>query len=194
MRVIAGTQRGRRLMAPRSAAIRPTADRVREALFSILGDRVTEARVLDLFAGTGAVGLEALSRGARQVTFVESGREALRLLRANLHRCGAAAAAEVRPCSVAAFFRRLPVGRPPYDIAFADPPYAPEAGITVLEALDRSAAVTATTTVVLEHATRLAAPAQVGSLIRSRQYRYGDTTLSVYHRTAGHTGGENCAT
>jgi len=191
MRVIAGTQRGRRLMAPRSAAIRPTADRVREALFSILGDRVREARVLDLFAGTGAVGLEALSRGARHVTFVESGRAALGLLRANLHRCGAAASAEVRPCSVAAFFRRRSEGLAPYDLVFADPPYAPAAGIRVLEALDRSAAVTVGTTVVLEHATRLPSPARVGSLIRTRQYRYGDTMLSVYYRALGPTVEEN---
>ena len=88
MRVIAGLHRGRRLLGPRGQAIRPTSDRVKEALFSILGERTTGARVLDLYAGTGSIGIEALSRGAAHVTFVEADREALRLVHSNLQQCG----------------------------------------------------------------------------------------------------------
>ena len=89
MRIVAGRWGGRRLTTPKGLATRPTADRVREALFSILGDRVQDARVLDLFAGSGALGLEALSRGARSATFVESAPAALAALRANLAALGA---------------------------------------------------------------------------------------------------------
>src|SRR5919199_2095346 len=88
MRVVAGTWGGRRLQAPRGDATRPTSDRVREALFSILGDRVTGARVLDLFAGSGALGIEALSRGAVEATFVDSAPAAIRAVRANLDALG----------------------------------------------------------------------------------------------------------
>ena len=95
MRVIAGLHRGRRLLGPRGQAIRPTSDRVKEALFSILGERTTGARVLDLYAGTGSIGIEALSRGASHVTFVETDREALRLVRSNLQQCGMEAVANI---------------------------------------------------------------------------------------------------
>src|SRR5919198_3232221 len=103
MRVIAGQWGGRRLQAPAGAATRPTSDRVREALFSVLGDRVGGARVLDLFAGSGALGIEALSRGAAEATFVDSAPAAIRAVKANLEALGAAA--EVRRADARAFLR-----------------------------------------------------------------------------------------
>src|SRR2546428_241864 len=105
MRIIGGTSRGRRLSGPRGAAIRPTADQVKGALFNILADRIVGARFLDLFAGTGNIGLEALSRGATQATFVESNPIACRLLEANVRRCGFERAAEVRPVPVSRFLK-----------------------------------------------------------------------------------------
>src|SRR5205823_15090853 len=96
MRINGGTPRGRRLSGPRGAAIRPTADPVKEALFNILADRIVGARFLDLFAGTGNIGLEALSRGATQATFVESNSITCRLLEANVRRWGCERASEVR--------------------------------------------------------------------------------------------------
>jgi 16S rRNA (guanine966-N2)-methyltransferase len=118
LRVVAGEYKGRRLKAPRGARTRPTADRVREALFSILGD-VSGARVLDLYAGSGALGIEALSRGAAAATFVDSDREAVAAIRANLETVGASGV-EVLRRDVSRFLDR---GSGPYDLVFADPPY-----------------------------------------------------------------------
>ncbi len=100
MRIIGGTSRGRRLSGPSGAAIRPTADQVKEALFNILADRIVGVRFLDLFAGTGNIGLEALSRRATQATFVESNPSVCRLLEANVRRCGFERVAEIHPVPV----------------------------------------------------------------------------------------------
>jgi 16S rRNA (guanine(966)-N(2))-methyltransferase RsmD len=103
MRVIAGSHRGRRLCGPQGTALRPTSDKVREALFSILGTQVSGSRFLDLYAGTGAVGIEALSRGASSVTFVESDPKAVQLLRKNLQTCQLLDSAQVRIGQTAVF-------------------------------------------------------------------------------------------
>jgi 16S rRNA (guanine966-N2)-methyltransferase len=129
MRVIAGTARGTVLRAPKGEATRPTTDRVRSSLFSLLGDRVHGARVLDLFAGSGTLGIECLSRGAASATFVESGREAAACLRANLERAGLAGAGQVVVQSVEAFLAsRARAGGVTFDLVFADPPYATRPG------------------------------------------------------------------
>ena len=119
MRVIAGRYRGRRLQAPSGTDVRPTSDRVREALFSILGD-IEGLRVLDLFAGSGALGIEALSRGAASAVLVENDREALEAIRRNLEPLGDAGARVVRAEAVA----WLRAGGGPYDLVFLDPPYS----------------------------------------------------------------------
>lgn len=131
VRVVAGEFKGRRLHAPRGARTRPTADRVREALFSMLGD-VSGARVLDLYAGSGALGIEALSRGAESAVFVERDRRALAALRRNLDAVGAEA--EVRQQDVARFLGH-PEGT--FDLVLCDPPYddAPRVAVALFEAL-----------------------------------------------------------
>ena len=121
MRIIGGAWGGRRLQAPPGDATRPTSDRVREALFSILGDRVAGARVLDLFAGSGALGLEALSRGAAGATFVDSAPAAVRALQANLDALGAEAV--VRRQDVLRFLGSARSQARDYDLVFLDPPY-----------------------------------------------------------------------
>ena len=180
MRVIAGTQKGRRLHSPKGPGIRPTADRVKEALFSILGSRIAGARFLDLYAGTGAIGIEALSRGARHVTFVEPDRSALRVLRANLALCGLEAAADIQACSAEAFLRRTMKGLPPYDILFADPPYRTDTARELWAMLAETDVAAPDALIVLEHSSKLAVPAGHRRLNVLRQYRYGDTTLSVF--------------
>jgi 16S rRNA (guanine966-N2)-methyltransferase len=127
MRVIAGHYKGRRLKAPPGQATRPTADRVREALFSILGDAVADARVLDLFAGAGTLGLEALSRGAASATFVESAPPALQALRANIQALGADA--EVVRADALRWLRAASGDARQYDLVFLDPPYRRAAGL-----------------------------------------------------------------
>ncbi len=121
MRVIAGRYGGRRLQAPRGDATRPTSDRVREALFSVLAGRVDGARVLDLFAGSGALGIEALSRGAAEATFVDTAPAALRAIRANLDAIGTTA--DVRRADARRFLAGASAAARQYDLVFLDPPY-----------------------------------------------------------------------
>ncbi|HEY4955972.1 MAG TPA: 16S rRNA (guanine(966)-N(2))-methyltransferase RsmD [Gemmatimonadaceae bacterium] len=122
MRIVAGRWRGRRIETPAGSTVRPTLDRVREAWMSILQNDIPGARVADLFAGSGALGLEALSRGATSVDFVEKSSASLRVLRANIDSLGAAGAATVYHADAVEFAERAEVGA--YDIAFADPPYS----------------------------------------------------------------------
>jgi 16S rRNA (guanine966-N2)-methyltransferase len=174
MRVIAGRLGGRRLTAPPGLATRPTGDRVREALFSMLGD-VRGAAVLDLYAGTGALGIEALSRGAAHATFVECARPALAALRANLAALAIEASARVVAQPVARAVSGLPG---PFDLVLADPPYAAIAEVAaVLPTLRASLAPGAR--IVIEHASRDAPPAIAGLVPRPSRV-YGDTAVTLY--------------
>jgi 16S rRNA (guanine966-N2)-methyltransferase len=181
MRVIAGTHRGRRFHGPRGTALRPTSDRVREALFSILGNRLPDSRFLDLYAGTGAVGIEAVSRGARHVVCVESDSDALKLLHKNLSDCGMNHRVKARGQTVKQFFSRADQVDGPYDIVFADPPYA---GAHELDSLFAGVAPEALfapdARLIAEHAAKTPLPDQLGPCIFLRRYTYGDTALSVF--------------
>ena len=126
VRIVAGEFGGRRLVAPKGDIARPTQDRVREAWFSILGDAVDEARVLDLFAGSGALGLESLSRGAASADFVEKARQSLVALEANIEALGVKEIAKIRKGDALKFAETLEAGS--YDLVFADPPYDLGAG------------------------------------------------------------------
>lgn len=180
MRVIAGTQKGRRLAGPTVRGIRPTSDKVKEALFSIVRPWITDALFVDLYAGTGAIGIEALSRGARRGIFVEPNPAARRLLRLNLEQCGLNRAAEIYGGTAEAFLRRAVASSEPYDIVFADPPYHTGGIKSLVTALEGCPCITPSTTVVLEHFSKLMPPSALGLLSRLRQYRYGDTTLSLF--------------
>jgi 16S rRNA (guanine(966)-N(2))-methyltransferase RsmD len=160
--------------------LRPTSDRVKEALFSILGGRVQGARFLDLYAGTGAIGIEALSRGAQRAVFVEPNSASLQVLLANLERCGLSTLADVHACDDTDFLRREDLWGLPYDLVYADPPYGYDCEEHLLPSLGGGAMMAHDAIVVLEHATKRSVPPQVGRLTRVRDYRYGDTTLSVY--------------
>lgn len=150
MRVIAGAARGRRLKTLRSRAVRPTADRVKEAIFSMLGSRVDLGglRVLDLYAGSGALGIEAISRGAAHCTFVERDRAVAQVLRQNLAACGFVEQSRVVVGPIAAVIGRI---ERPFDLVLLDPPYADRAAQSVLGQLDRGGLVAAGGFVVIEH-------------------------------------------
>jgi 16S rRNA (guanine966-N2)-methyltransferase len=168
-RIIAGSFGGRRLVLPADVRVRPTADRVREAWMSILADRITGARVLDLFAGSGALGLEALSRGAAHATFVELSAEAVSAIHANAHALGVSDRVTVRRGDALRFLQRLAPGA--FDVALADPPY------TVPFAERLAAAYQArpfARTLAVEH------PASV-VLSEADTRRYGDIALSFFH-------------
>jgi 16S rRNA (guanine966-N2)-methyltransferase len=178
MRVIAGALRGRSLVAPKGLTTRPTSDRVREALFSVLGN-VTSASVLDLYAGTGALGIEALSRGASRAVFVENDRPALEALRRNLDTLGLTGSAVVLSSPVLRVVRSLS-SRGPFDLVLVDPPYASLAeAVQVLELLVDQHLFSDKVRVVLEHASRDAAPDLKGLLFQKTR-RYGDTSVSFY--------------
>ena len=175
MRVIAGSYRGRGLVAPRGSETRPTSDRVREAVFSILGD-ITGARVLDLFAGSGALGIEALSRGAAQATLVDSSAAAVTAIRRNLDALGATAEVQRRP--VLGFLGAARGERRQYDLVFLDPPYR--------HASSLSTELTAALVPVLAPSARVVAesdrrhPLELG-LDRHDERRYGDTLIHIHH-------------
>ena len=177
MRVIAGRFKGRRLKAPTWEGLRPTSDKLRETLFNILAPRIEGARVFDGYAGTGAVGIEALSRGAEHVTFVEQDRRATALITANVTACGATPAATVETGDVATQLRRHTAV---FDVIWLDPPYDSDSA----RALDAAAGALAPGgLVVLERATRRE-PEAPASLARIRDVKSGDSTLTFFTRSA----------
>ncbi|MGD8279791.1 MAG: 16S rRNA (guanine(966)-N(2))-methyltransferase RsmD [Gemmatimonadota bacterium] len=169
MRIIAGRWRGHGLKPLKARGVRPTTDRVREAWMSALGDRVRGAAVLDLFAGSGALGLEALSRGAESVIFVERARGALGVLRANIELLGAGEQCTVIDRDV---FRYLSGPVEGFDVALADPPYSGGAARTLVERWTQNPFARE---LWLEHPWREQLPLPEGSRTR----RYGDTALST---------------
>jgi len=185
VRVIAGSAKGRRLDAPRGGATRPATDRIRETLFAILDPVLEGARVLDLFAGAGTLGIEALSRGATSATFVERSAEALTALRKNIATTGFGDRADIVAANVLAFLERI---AGPYDVVFCDPPFA---DVAILEAtladprlvgaLAREAHVVAR--VLKKHQPRLPAVARV-----LRVKEIGEETL-LFLRYDGAGGG-----
>jgi 16S rRNA (guanine966-N2)-methyltransferase len=183
MRVIAGELGGRTLVAPRGMATRPTSDRVREALFSVLG-QVGDAAVLDLYAGTGALGIEALSRGAARAVFVESGAAALAALRKNLAALGLRDRARVVDRPVArAHAETLAAG--PFDLVFIDPPYVLVREVpAAMDRLTAEGALGPGVRVVLEHGSR-DPPPDLPGLERGPTRAYGDTSLTFFTRGPG---------
>jgi 16S rRNA (guanine966-N2)-methyltransferase len=183
MRVIAGSARGTPLRAPRGAGTRPTSDKVREAIFDMLAamDAPME-RVLDLYAGTGALGIEALSRGAAHADFVERHPAACAALRDNLARTRLAARGRVWQGTVARLLPRL-TGR--YDIVFLDPPYADASAPAVLDALAEGGLVDSASVVVYEHSKRRVPPPACGPLGVYKTRCHGDTCVTIYARGPG---------
>jgi 16S rRNA (guanine966-N2)-methyltransferase len=176
IRIIAGTLKGRRLRTPDWPGLRPTSDRLRETLFNVLGQRLDGWRVLDAFAGTGAVGIEASSRGAAAVTFVERDPRAAALVAANLAHCGLTGRHAIIRVDFARAAARLTGTR--FDLMFLDPPYGAAELASALEQTEPLAA--AGTTVVLEHAWRDAAPERHGHLALTRALKSGDSGLAFY--------------
>jgi 16S rRNA (guanine966-N2)-methyltransferase len=176
VRVIAGSLGGRRLAVPRGQATRPTADRVREALFSILAGRVQGARVLDLFAGSGALGIEAVSRGAAEATFVDSSPAAIRALKANLEALGLQA--EVQRRDAGAFLRAARETGRQYDLVFLDPPYR-HAGALGRDLAETVAAVLAPGGIAVSESDRRQ-PLDLSPLPLNDERRYGDTLIRIH--------------
>jgi len=183
MRVIAGKYRSRLLGAPAGMATRPTSDRLRETLFNVLAPRIADARLLDLYAGSGAVGIEALSRGAAQVTFVERAERALKTLRANLNSLGIVSGFSIYSGTAAAYLNGSRTGALELDIVFLDPPYdaANEYEKTLgLFGGESIGFLAENAVVVAEHRRKDELEAQYGLLKRTRLLKQGDAALSFY--------------
>jgi 16S rRNA (guanine966-N2)-methyltransferase len=182
MRIVAGTARGRPLAGPKpsSVHIRPTADRVRETLFNILGQWLEGLRVLDLYAGTGALGLEAVSRGAARAVLVDQDREALGLCRTNTQALGFGAQVEILALPVARAVEQLGRRAEPFELIFADPPYAARAVEGVLELVAGARLLAPGGQVLVEHDKRESAPEAHAGFQRVDQRRFGDTLVSFF--------------
>lgn len=185
MRVIAGKFRSRPLRTLRGMALRPTSDRLRETLFNVLGASVEGSTFVDLFAGTGAIGIEALSRGAERVIFVENHAAAVKLIRENLKSLGIANEAEILAMDAIRGLKHLAARDGRADFVFMDPPYArAEEYERVLEFTDSARILPTEGVVIAEHAKKIELPESVHSLERTRVLVQGNSALSFYHTRA----------
>jgi 16S rRNA (guanine966-N2)-methyltransferase len=185
MRVIAGKYRSRRLKGPGALRLRPTSDRLRETLFNVLGPAIADSYFVDLFAGTGAVGIEAISRGARDAFFVESDAQAARLIRDNLKSLDILRGAEVIEADTVRGLEKLAGRRLIADFIFLDPPYEnTHEYFKVLEFLDASHLIAPRGIVIVEHFSKMELPERLDRLECSREIEQGDALLSFYRLAA----------
>ncbi len=183
MRIIAGSARGRTIRSLRGRALRPTTDRVRESLFGALAEAVVGAAFLDLYAGCGAVGLEALSRGAEKAVFVEAHAPAARLIAENAERCGLQDRARIIRAPVNRALPKLAREGAEFDLIFLDPPYGQGEVLRALRALARAPSLAAGGGwVICQRSRREEIPGGIGGFLRKRESRFGETVIDWYQR------------
>ncbi len=176
MRVTGGIGRGQRLKVPAGNQVRPTSDKVKQALFNILGERVADALFLDLFAGAGGIGIEALSRGAARVVFVDGSHASFQVLRKNIEQTGFEERSQAVLSKVESFLKK-PSGL--FDVVFLDPPYADEMQ-PLLDQIAGAGILKPESIVIAEHFKKQPSPASAGGLTLYREAKYGDTVLAFY--------------
>lgn len=184
MRITGGQSRGRILLGPKGRLIRPTADRVREAVFNILGQDLSGYHVLDLFSGTGSLGLEALSRGAAYAVFIDNLHESIDLIKKNVERCGHRRSSRI-------LMRDLATGIPwghaflekRFDLVFLDPPYSRDIAPTLVAEIASGENLSAMARVVIETGKTTDLPLSLSGLSRVHNRSYGDTKISIYELT-----------
>lgn len=179
MRIITGAYKGRKLETPRGDEIRPTTDKVKEAIFNLLMQDIYDAVCVDLFTGTGNLGLEALSRGAKRCYFCDNARDSLNLARTNIQKCGAADRAIVLAGDYSKCLSRI---REQADIFFLDPPYRAGLYETCLERIDTLDLLSQEGIIIAEHGARDEMPQQAGRLRKVRDRKYGKIMISIYRR------------
>ncbi|HSB72750.1 MAG TPA: 16S rRNA (guanine(966)-N(2))-methyltransferase RsmD [Candidatus Methylomirabilis sp.] len=184
MRISSGEHRGRRLKSPRGVRTRPTSEFLRQAIFNTIGGRIRGASVLDLFAGTGAVGLEALSRGAAAATFVERDRQAVASLRANLAALGLTGRARILPSDVLQTLGELQAAGEVFDYVFLDPPYADDQAARCIETLARGTLLSDNGALVAQAFHKTPLPERTGVLLQGWRRRYGESSLAFYVKEA----------
>jgi len=181
MKIIAGTLKGRKVLVPTGKRVRPTGAKVKEALFSIIADEIIDARVLDVFSGSGSVGIEALSRGASTCTFVERDKNVIDVLSKNLSVFGLEKVGKILPLEAKRAMKLLEKQGETFDIIFLDPPYSYFVKTKrIVESLSYGGILASEGLLVWEHAVDTTPHEKLGSLIREREKKYGDTVLSFY--------------
>lgn len=181
MRVVAGIYRGRKLERIEGMDIRPTSDMVKESLFNILGGEVINSNFLDLFGGTGSIGIEAVSRGAEHVVFIDSSIKSIKVLRKNLENLGIKNNVEVYNADYLTAINKLYQNSRRFDIIFLDPPYGTGIAQKALERINEKPILSGDGVIIVEHDARDAMPVSLGSIKMYREKRYGNTKLSFYH-------------
>ncbi len=180
MRVIAGKYKGRGLCSIKGIDIRPTSDMVKESLFNILGDAVIDSRFLDLFGGTGGVGIEALSRGAEHAVFIDASTKSIKVLKENLNNLGIKEEAEVFNTEYSTAINKLDKYNKKFDIIFIDPPYGIGIAESALELIEKSAVLSQSGLIIVEHDSKHNMPEGIGKQYKYRTKQYGNTALSFY--------------
>jgi 16S rRNA (guanine(966)-N(2))-methyltransferase RsmD len=180
MRIGGGEAKGIHIKSPKGIRTRPTADKLREAIFDMLGERVTGAKVLDLFAGSGALGIESLSRGAEFAVFVEKDRTAARIIEENLAKTGLSSKAQLIRADFRLAIKRLHREQRRFDLIFLDPPYQADLVGDMVFGLDSHLLVEPNAVIVYEHFKKTAPPASISGLPLAETRQYGQTSLSYF--------------
>ncbi len=181
MRIITGRARGLQLTVPKNMDVRPTADRVKESLFNIIGSKIIGARVLDLFAGTGNLGLESWSRGAAEITFIDESRESLRLVTSNIAKCRAEADCRVHKGNAVQLATSLAIAGERYDIAFCDPPYNKGWVEQIIQVLSLHPFLKQGGYLVVERSAHNELPPLPACLELVREQKYGETFVDFLY-------------
>jgi 16S rRNA (guanine966-N2)-methyltransferase len=181
LRIIGGEKKGKKLLSVKGMKTRPTTDRMREALFNILSARIADSNVLDLFAGTGALGIEALSRGASSAIFVDKDGDALSVIEKNIQSCGFEDRSKIFRCNILVNLKCLRTVARPFDIVFMDPPYEKDCVCKSLVNLKKSSALQKGSIIIVEHSLKEPVPEDLFGFEIFDQRRYGRTLFSFFN-------------
>jgi 16S rRNA (guanine(966)-N(2))-methyltransferase RsmD len=180
MRVISGSARGLKLKTPTNEDIRPTTDRVKESLFNIINNYIIDSNILDLFSGTGSLGIEALSRGAMKCVFVDLSKDSMSIIKDNIEKARGNDKSETMLTDYAGAISKLSLKNEKFDVIFMDPPYHKNIFIPALEKISSAKILKDDGIIIVEHDSKDTLPDNVGNLVKDRDKKYGKTTLSFY--------------
>ncbi|MDX5683031.1 16S rRNA (guanine(966)-N(2))-methyltransferase RsmD [Clostridioides difficile] len=184
MRVISGKARGLKLNTPKNEDVRPTTDRVKESPFNMINSYIMESEVLDLFAGTGSLGIECLSRGAKSCTFVDISKESIDIVKSNIKKARVESESIILNLDFKTAIDKLKLQNSKFDIIFMDPPYYKNMFIEAIEKIDNSNLLNEDGIIVVEHDTNDLFPDKICKLEKTRDKKYGNTTLTFYKMEA----------
>lgn len=180
LRVISGKVRGLKLNTPKNDDVRPTTDRVKESVFNIINGYVMDSNVLDLFAGTGSLGIECLSRGANKCVFVDASKTSIEIVKSNIKKARVEADSEVMNVDCKSAIDKLKTRSESFDLIFMDPPYYENLFVSTLEKISDTKLLNEDGIIVVEHDTTEKLPDNVGDLVKQKSRKYGNTTVTFY--------------